>query len=530
MTLSGPQAATTHTVALARLGNHGAQVTAGSELRYNLALMGAPREPEIIGRYAVYGKIASGGMASVHYGRMVGAAGFARTVAIKRLHPHLVEEPEFTSTLIDEARLAARIQHPNVVPTLDVVATGTELLVIMEHVRGESLSKLVRAMNARGRRVPLPIVSAIALGALQGLHAAHEATSDRGKPLGVVHRDVSPQNILVGIDGVARIIDFGVAKAAGRLQTTQEGVVKGKLGYMAPEQLEAVPVTRRADVYAMAVVLWEMLTGRRLFSADNDAKLVTQVLAGARVPPSHIVPELPAGVDALVMAGLAVDPEDRFGTALEMAEMLALVIPPALPTVVGAWVEDTASEALAQRGLLLAEIESNSGIASVHPQSAKTAFLGLAGPAGKAETGREETQTAVSQASSLSVETPSPSGAAMTRAKRRALAAAAGLLVAAVAVASLVRSSRTLPAAGRAGETITADIPRDPPVPTRTSSTSELAPTPSGATISSAVGVVSSQPPPSARPKRVANPPRGAQAAPSPVRPSGTAFDPGSVR
>src|SRR5580704_13437939 len=191
------------------------------------------------GRYTIYGKIASGGMASVCFGRLLGGEGFARTVAIKRLHPHLAEDPEFRATLIDEARMAARIHHPNVVPTLDVVTADGELMLVMEYVRGESLARLLKIERARSRRVPLHIVSAIGSGSLNGLHAAHEATSDSGEPLGIVHRDVSPQNLLVGVDGLARVIDFGVAKAAGRLQTTSDGAIKGKVAYMAPEQLAA---------------------------------------------------------------------------------------------------------------------------------------------------------------------------------------------------------------------------------------------------------------------------------------------------
>ena len=225
--------------------------------------MGTLASPQSIGRYGIYGKIASGGMASVHFGRLLGAVGFSRTVAIKRLHPHLAEDPEFLATMIDEARMAARIHHPNVVPTLDVVSADGELLVVMEYVRGESLSRLLRAEVGSGRRVPLPIASAIVIGALHGLHAAHEATSDRGTPLGIVHRDVSPQNLLVGIDGLARVIDFGVAKAAGRLQTTRDGVLKGKMAYMAPEQLAGREAPRAADVYGMGVVLWETLAGTR---------------------------------------------------------------------------------------------------------------------------------------------------------------------------------------------------------------------------------------------------------------------------
>jgi serine/threonine-protein kinase len=322
--------------------------------------MVGPESYEVVGRYAVYDKIAAGGMASVHFGRLLGAVGFSRTVAIKRLHPHLADDPQFLSTMIDEARLAARIHHPNVVPTLDVVRSDGELIIVMEYVRGESLARLLRSELSRGRKVPLPIASAILVGALHGLHAAHEATSDRGAPLHIVHRDISPQNILVGVDGVARVIDFGVAKAAGRLQTTREGTLKGKMAYMAPEQLMGQDVTRRVDVFAMGVVLWEMLSGRRLFQADSEAALVTVVMAGARVPPGHYTPGIPPELDALVMKALAGDPGGRFESAEAMAESLFALVPPAFPAEVGRWVEQAAAESLASREALLAEIESGS--------------------------------------------------------------------------------------------------------------------------------------------------------------------------
>ncbi len=163
--------------------------------------------------------------------------------------------------------------------------------------------------------MPLAIASAIAIGALRGLHAAHEATSDQGEPLGIVHRDVSPQNILVGIDGMARVIDFGVAKAAGRLQSTQDGQIKGKIAYMAPEQLAGRVVTRTADVYAMGVVLWEVLAGTRLFPGDSQGAVVMKVFEGAPAPPSCHALRLPARLDALVMRALALNPTDRFASA-----------------------------------------------------------------------------------------------------------------------------------------------------------------------------------------------------------------------
>jgi serine/threonine protein kinase len=328
--------------------------------------------PIVLGRYAIYDKIAVGGTASVHFGRLAGVAGFARTVAIKRLHPHLADDPEFIAMMIDEARLAARISHPNVVQTVDVATVDRELLVVMEYVRGESLGRLLRLESLRQGRVPLPIVSAVMTGALYGLHAAHEAKSDRGEPLGIVHRDMSPQNVLVGVDGVARVIDFGVAKAEGRIQSTRDGHVKGKLAYIAPEQLSREPTTRAADIYAAGVVLWEMLTGRRLFQAGDGGELVAKVLAGPTCAPSAFAPHVPSAVDAVAMRALARDPGARFETALAMAEALAQAAPPALATEVGTWVQEVAKDDLDTRAARLDAIESSSSTVPSVPATAIT--------------------------------------------------------------------------------------------------------------------------------------------------------------
>ena len=222
----------------------------------------------IAGRYVLCDEIAHGGMATVYVGRLVGSAGFARTVAIKRLHAAYARDPDFVSMFVDEARLAARIHHPNVVSTLDVVALEGELFLVMEYIQGESLARLERLASDRGDRIPEAMAASMIAGILHGLHAAHEARDERGEPLGIVHRDVSPQNVLVGVDGVARVLDFGIAKAAGRIQTTRDGQLKGKLAYMSPEQLRG-EVTRTTDVYAAGVVLWEALTGRQLFVGEN---------------------------------------------------------------------------------------------------------------------------------------------------------------------------------------------------------------------------------------------------------------------
>jgi len=309
-------------------------------------------------RYVLLDEIASGGMATVHFGRLLGSAGFARTVAIKRLHPMFAKAPEFVEMFTDEARLAARMRHPNIAATLDVVSMAGELFLVMEYIQGESVARLVRLTAQRKETVPAPIAAAIAVGTLMGLHAAHEATTESGESLRVVHRDVSPQNIMVGSDGVPRVLDFGVAKAVGRLQTTRDGEVKGKTAYMAPEQLSGRDIDRRVDVYAASVVLWEMLTGHRLFVADSVAATLAQVLGAEVEPPSRYAPAVPVELDALVLRGLSRDRDRRFATALEMASALERTL--LLPTAreVGAWLQSVAAESLASHRAILRRIES----------------------------------------------------------------------------------------------------------------------------------------------------------------------------
>lgn len=312
-----------------------------------------------VNRYLVFEEVASGGMASVHFGRLVADSGFSRTVAIKRLHPHMTKDPAFVSTLLDEARLASRIRHPNVVPTLDLVNEGGEVFVVMEYVDGESLASLFRTALRNGKSLPVPVCLAIVGDLLLGLHAAHEASDDHGDPLNIVHRDVSPQNVLVGLDGVARVVDFGVAKAASRLQTTNEGQIKGKLAYMSPEQLELKPCDRRADIFATGVICWELFTGRRLFSAESPAQTMARVLSGEIVRPSAITPSVPPELEAVILRALERDPEKRHRTALEMAEALNRALPRAAALDVQLWVQSVVGEKLRERAKRLAEVESS---------------------------------------------------------------------------------------------------------------------------------------------------------------------------
>jgi serine/threonine-protein kinase len=310
-------------------------------------------------------------MAAVHLGRLVGPGGFGRTVAIKRLHPHLAKEQEFVTMLTDEARVAGRIGHPNIVPTLDIVAANKELFLVMEYVPGLTLSSLIKQSNIFGDRVPVSVAASIMVGVLHGLHAVHEARDEHGHPLEVVHRDVSPQNILVGTDGVARVLDFGIAKAAGRLHTTRDGQLKGKLGYMSPEQLGGRSVDRRTDIYAAAVVLWEVLTGKRLFEGDDAAAVFGLVMQKQVPAPSSLVPGIPAEIDEATLRGLERDPMRRFARARDMAMLLENSVGLARASAVGEWVTMLGEDQLSERARLVGDIEAHKSrvVTSVLSQS-----------------------------------------------------------------------------------------------------------------------------------------------------------------
>ena len=324
--------------------------------------MGAVAQPfceRIVDRYAIYDQIAVGGMAVVHLGRLLGPAGFSRTVAIKRLHPQFASNPDFVTMFLDEARLAVRVQHPNVVAPLDVLVVEDELLVVMDYVSGETLSALMRGMPPESGAPPA-IVGSILVDALYGLHAAHEAKAESGAPLDIVHRDISPQNIIVGVDGVARVLDFGVAKAAVRSQVTKDGEIKGKISYMAPEQLKAHAIDRRTDVFAAGIVLWEALTGRRLFRGDDLGQTVERVLYGEIPSPSSFGQGVTKALDAVVLRALQRDPSWRFATARDFAIALEGATTIASASEVADWVRTIGGANLEQKIQRVAAIESHS--------------------------------------------------------------------------------------------------------------------------------------------------------------------------
>jgi serine/threonine protein kinase len=290
-------------------------------------------------RYELLGELATGGMATVYLGRMRRPMGFNRLVAIKCMHPQYAKDPSFASMFVDEARLTARLRHPNIVPTLDIVSDGGHLLIVMEYVEGESLAGLIKLVRDAGARIPVAVACAIIHDLLLGLHEAHESTDDDGSALAIIHRDVSPQNVIVGLDGLARVLDFGVAKARSRVHHSNEGEIKGKIPYMPPEQLFGEGVDRRVDIYAAGVLLWESLVGERLFEGSSEEMLVRRIDAGDVPAPSTKVPGISPELDALVMRALCKDPAGRFPTALAMAEAISgsVALPPR--TEISSWIK-----------------------------------------------------------------------------------------------------------------------------------------------------------------------------------------------
>jgi serine/threonine-protein kinase len=269
-------------------------------------------------------------------------------VAIKSLHPQFAKDDALRAMLLDEATLTARIRHPNVVPTLDVVCDSDRVLLVMEYFEGIDLSILERA------EVPAPVAAAIVGDVLLGLHAAHELCDDKGRPLSVVHRDVSPANVLVGVDGVARVLDFGVAKAASRRHVTQNQTVRGKLRYMSPEHLRGEAVDRRSDIYAVGVVLWELLAGRPLFESTNDAELARKIVRGKEDPPSrYSSEELSEALDRVVLKAIAVDRGARWATAQEMGKALTDALTAASRADVAARVKELGRSELDARARLV---------------------------------------------------------------------------------------------------------------------------------------------------------------------------------
>ncbi len=278
--------------------------------------------PEKIGRYTILCELGVGGMATVYLGRSRGLGDFERLFAIKMIHENLCESPEFVSLFLNEARIAARIHHPHVVPVYDIDIEDGRYYLSMDYVSGETLQLALQATWNNDVAFPLDVAAHVVACACEGIHAAHELEDADGDSLGVVHRDVTPQNIILGYDGIVRVMDFGIAKALDQVSLTQPGTLRGSVPYMAPEQVNHQPIDRRADVFALGVVLWEITVGKRLFAHHTAIGTIARIV-GMEIPrPSTERAGYPDVLEQIVMKSLERDPERRYQTAEDMGEAL----------------------------------------------------------------------------------------------------------------------------------------------------------------------------------------------------------------
>ena len=269
-------------------------------------------QAEEFGRYTLTQRLAVGGMAEIFLASLRGDAGFSKKVVVKRILPHLGADDSFVRMFIDEALLAARLTHPNVIQVYDFGTIDGSHFIAMEYVEGVDLHTLLRLANRRGRRLNAAEVACIGEGVARGLAYTHDLTDEQGIPLDIVHRDVSPQNIMVSSSGTPKVMDFGIAKAAARATRTATGTIRGKLSYMSPEQALGSALDKRSDQFSLGVVLWECLTGERLFVSTSDVNLIQTVAAGHVRPLREVRSDVPPALEALIMRALSHDPADRF--------------------------------------------------------------------------------------------------------------------------------------------------------------------------------------------------------------------------
>src|SRR4051812_47924698 len=270
-----------------------------------------------LGRYVVLKHLASGGMADVLLGRTEGIEGFERHVVLKRIKPEHAKDARFIRMFLDEARVAANLHHQHIVQVHDIGETAGEYFIAMEYLHGEDVRTILSTASKMRQHVPLGCAMAIVSAAAAGLHYAHERRGPDKRALGIVHRDISPSNILVGYDGSIKVVDFGIAKASAR-QETRSSSLKGKISYMSPEQCKGAEVDRRSDVYSLGVVLYELATTTRLFKGESDYLVMDQIVNGRVTLPQVRRPELPNELSAIIMRAISPDPERRYFTADEL--------------------------------------------------------------------------------------------------------------------------------------------------------------------------------------------------------------------
>ncbi len=279
--------------------------------------------PTPFGKYILLERISVGGMAEVFKGKSFGVEGFARSVAIKRILPHLAEDPRFVEMFINEAKVAVQLSHANIAQVYELGRFEDDHYIAMEYVAGKDLLSMHQYTKKTGDRLPVQLAVYIGSRVAEGLGYAHRKTGNDGRPLGIIHRDISPQNVLISYEGAVKLIDFGIAKAAiHSSHQTQAGVLKGKYGYMSPEQISGKPLDQRSDIFALGTVLHEMLTGERLFAGENDFLTLEKVRAAKADPPSRFNPDVPPQLDQILMRALAREPSDRYQSATQFADDL----------------------------------------------------------------------------------------------------------------------------------------------------------------------------------------------------------------
>jgi serine/threonine protein kinase len=282
--------------------------------------------PDRWANFEVLEKIGNGGMGEVYLARQRMAGGLERQVILKTILPELARHVPFVHQFLDEARVAATLNHPNIVSIYEVGASDAGWFIAMEYIRGLDLMQLMNAHWHKGVPVPAPAIALLLRDAARGLHHAHTARDADARPLNIVHRDVSPQNLMVRVDGVTKVLDFGIAKSANRLENTMPGTFRGKLSYMSPEQASGDELDARSDQFALGIVGWELCTGQRLFHTESPMKTMRRLMGGAVQRPRTLRPDLPESLEQIVLRMLRSRREDRFGDCEEVAQALDAVI------------------------------------------------------------------------------------------------------------------------------------------------------------------------------------------------------------
>lgn len=350
--------------------------------------MGITTQVRKFGKFELIAHLATGGMAEIYLARQTSIAGFQKLLVIKRILPHLSREDVFVEMFLDEARIAAQINHPNVVQIYDLGCVEGQYFIAMEYLEGEGLSEVMRQARKQRQPVPPVLAAGVALQVCEGLHHAHTMLGPDGEPLKVVHRDVNPQNVFVLYSGGVKLVDFGIAKAAKRFSQTSTGMLKGKYGYMSPEQIMNLNLDSRSDVYSVGVVLWELLTGRRLFRQSNELEILKAITEQDPPPPSSVLPTVPQALDEITMKALKRSRDLRYQTAGEMRLELSFYLKRIKET------SDTVAVGEYMQSLFAERIEEKRKL--IKAAQAKAGELGDA-LFGDLHLGREDTEPSVSR-------------------------------------------------------------------------------------------------------------------------------------